>query len=768
MAYSDQILADAPALYWRLEETEGVTAVDSSGNVRDGEYKSEPTLGLAGPLVEGDKAVGLEAAANERITSNFNPFVIGQSLTLECWAYLVPNATNNRLIGSSGTNRCAISITNGASPVSVNFTADSVEGGLQTWSAALPTETWTHLVVVFNNAENTVELFVNGVSQGTREAAKDFGAAPGTFQGGTAGAVPWNGRIDEVAAYEYALSAERVRAHFIAAITNANVAAGLPAPMSGIRVVAVGDRGEGDGFDLTDEIEGLGWSSVSSGGDETCTFTFKRSWFAENPEIEKGNLLRVMDGVDVLWQGRIDEVDRSGEDTEQIGVTAYGLGIRLKEQTMREIYRDPSFERWGPVSNQRRVNSGSAINYEDPAVVPDPTSGTPRLETGFTGQWSTEMRSEAWYDADGITIGIVSATWERNPNTPSGGSIDWRMFLSDDGELSSFDLSTETKAAGPGEEVLPATTITRTFAVLRIRSAAAGGEDGKKYSIMWVPVVEGAHGLQRQEGQVDGYFNSQMIADAIGRAEGIVARLIEPTSYVNEQAAFFDETAIETVVSELNKFERHHRTYGTWGPDSPLDNSIDGYFDYRELETDPSWIVYREECDSCNLHSELASLFDTLHVTYADSSGVQRQVTRTAVVPDLNGIPREETIDAGKATKAGAETLGDAVLALSGTFAPARGTAVISRPVRHVDRGWLPAHYMRADGSAFRVPDILPASSLFALDSSPNRRTTFPIKRIGVDATQPRPKVTVEVDQANDAISAMEARLAQSAQLRGG
>ena len=48
--YSQQVLADTPAAYWRLGEASGTTAADSSGANRTGRYLNTPTLGQPGAL----------------------------------------------------------------------------------------------------------------------------------------------------------------------------------------------------------------------------------------------------------------------------------------------------------------------------------------------------------------------------------------------------------------------------------------------------------------------------------------------------------------------------------------------------------------------------------------------------------------------------------------------------------------------------------------------------------------------------------------------
>src|SRR5215831_14920886 len=53
-AYSSAVLADHPVAYYRLGETSGTTAVDSSGNGSNGTYVGGVALGQPGALLPGD------------------------------------------------------------------------------------------------------------------------------------------------------------------------------------------------------------------------------------------------------------------------------------------------------------------------------------------------------------------------------------------------------------------------------------------------------------------------------------------------------------------------------------------------------------------------------------------------------------------------------------------------------------------------------------------------------------------------------------------
>jgi len=55
--YSVAVAADSPIAWWRLGESSGTNAADSSGNSRDGTYAGTPTLGAPGYTRDGNTAV---------------------------------------------------------------------------------------------------------------------------------------------------------------------------------------------------------------------------------------------------------------------------------------------------------------------------------------------------------------------------------------------------------------------------------------------------------------------------------------------------------------------------------------------------------------------------------------------------------------------------------------------------------------------------------------------------------------------------------------
>src|SRR4051794_24564026 len=68
--YPQAVLADHPAVYFRLDEASGPIAADSSGHGDDGTYQAGVTYGAAGALAAtSDTAVSWRGGANAPVTA---------------------------------------------------------------------------------------------------------------------------------------------------------------------------------------------------------------------------------------------------------------------------------------------------------------------------------------------------------------------------------------------------------------------------------------------------------------------------------------------------------------------------------------------------------------------------------------------------------------------------------------------------------------------------------------------------------------------------
>lgn len=212
--YKSTVLAASPKLYWRLDEASG-SALDVSGNGNTGIYGSSVSRGVAGALVsDSDKAAALDGTSNSLIQSAYAPFVAGSSRTFMGWAK------------GSGTLFGDINGGNSAEPVPV--VECSVSGSTVTFATATGTSTVTwpgvwpsntqyvFWALTYNDSSKVAELFINGVSQGTKTLsaayANNFGFVAGAYSPGpNGGAVGvFVGPLDEYAVFESILSSATI------------------------------------------------------------------------------------------------------------------------------------------------------------------------------------------------------------------------------------------------------------------------------------------------------------------------------------------------------------------------------------------------------------------------------------------------------------------------------------------------------------------------------------------------------------------------------
>jgi hypothetical protein len=208
VGYSSAVAGFAPSLYWRLGESAGTTAADASGNGRNGTYGAGVTLAQTGLLVgDANTSVLFTNAITSVVTSAYSPFVAGSKRTFVGLANRTATTDADVLFGdASGTTNLRLA----AASNDVQF----ISAFLLTWAGAWPGISQTvHWALTYDDTTFLGELFINGVSQGQKMAVVPLGAST-TFQAGLSGAsaAPFNGKMDEIAVYEYILTAREVQA----------------------------------------------------------------------------------------------------------------------------------------------------------------------------------------------------------------------------------------------------------------------------------------------------------------------------------------------------------------------------------------------------------------------------------------------------------------------------------------------------------------------------------------------------------------------------
>lgn len=209
MAYSDEVLADSPLLYWKLDETTGATtAADASGNGRAGTLNGAWNLQQT-PSHVTDSTYAYTSGGGNIVSPTIS---FGSSdVTVEIWLYV--DASQTYIPFSFGTNYLDIYITGGR--IGINTGAGDQYG-------CTITTGYHHIVAVMPNNKATTngKIYVDGSLQtlsGTSGTAPSISSTTFQVSGWSANGsyrIPNGYYVDAVSVYAGELSAGRIATHF--------------------------------------------------------------------------------------------------------------------------------------------------------------------------------------------------------------------------------------------------------------------------------------------------------------------------------------------------------------------------------------------------------------------------------------------------------------------------------------------------------------------------------------------------------------------------
>jgi RHS repeat-associated protein len=197
-----------------LADSSGTTAADTSGNGRTGTYSGGYTLAQPGALAnDANKSASFNGTTGTVTIANTGlNTAAGADNTVEFWMNWNGDQTATHM--PFGFTAYALQLASG----SFGFT--TATGDVYGVSSAGLANRWVHVVAVFHNGDaKTSKLYLDGVPQAltqrlgtTGNANVSTGANISGWGGGSDNRI--GGRIDEVAAYPYALGADRALTHF--------------------------------------------------------------------------------------------------------------------------------------------------------------------------------------------------------------------------------------------------------------------------------------------------------------------------------------------------------------------------------------------------------------------------------------------------------------------------------------------------------------------------------------------------------------------------
>lgn len=221
--YSDILLGLNPIAYWKLDETAGGTAADSSGNGHSGSYSGVTLNGAT--WVDGSPAPSFDGV-NDFVniySAGLNSAYTANEVTWFAWIQVnsVGNWTDttiNKVIKFATANGDGAIDTTGFSNT-LRFTRSTYPGGsLQTFNytgTGAPT-TFVPVALTQSLSANELKGYLSGSQVGaTQTGLTSWGGSLLSTQtligaSATSGAQPWHGSIAHVAVFDYALSASQI------------------------------------------------------------------------------------------------------------------------------------------------------------------------------------------------------------------------------------------------------------------------------------------------------------------------------------------------------------------------------------------------------------------------------------------------------------------------------------------------------------------------------------------------------------------------------
>jgi len=223
LSYSAEVLADSPVDYFRCGEASADLFSQTSARFADNASGNAVyQQGSALPSDPTDFSFRCTSAVYFSVTYDA-AYDVGDVATLECWLKRGDTATSEIIILSRDQGMYL-----GLNNNLLFLAKTNVVGIVSSTISITDTTTWHHCVHTKNGS--TVNQYIDGVDvTGTvTNATWQNGTTPDFRIASDGGSNQFIGYLDEIAVYNTALSATRVKAHYLAALTARQVPSEFP------------------------------------------------------------------------------------------------------------------------------------------------------------------------------------------------------------------------------------------------------------------------------------------------------------------------------------------------------------------------------------------------------------------------------------------------------------------------------------------------------------------------------------------------------------
>ena len=199
-------------LWLKLDESSGSTAADSSGN---GNHGTLVNMHATNDWVPGQigNALDFDGGNDRVVVSHHESLSLVDKLTMAAWIWANPGSLNGYDVvfnkGTSGNNMNPWFGTVG-DEISFGF----YDGGWREFNTSgqnLQTETWCHIAATFDSATDEVYVYLNGSEVGSWSTTRvPVANTEHLYVGTSPWDEHWDGKLDDLRIYDYALSRAEV------------------------------------------------------------------------------------------------------------------------------------------------------------------------------------------------------------------------------------------------------------------------------------------------------------------------------------------------------------------------------------------------------------------------------------------------------------------------------------------------------------------------------------------------------------------------------
>lgn len=192
--------------HWKLDETSGTSAADSSGNGHTGTYVNTPTLNETGAFGS-SKAVTFASASTEYVEqSTLNWSTLSSACTVAAWVKMTDFAATYPIVGNAGAGTVGLFV-NTSGQLDVRLGGTTVGTNRLIAGTAFSSGVWTHVCFTWDGT--TLTLYTAGVVDGS-DGSMTTTFTSGNIRLARSTSAYTDGTLDDVRIYSRALSAADV------------------------------------------------------------------------------------------------------------------------------------------------------------------------------------------------------------------------------------------------------------------------------------------------------------------------------------------------------------------------------------------------------------------------------------------------------------------------------------------------------------------------------------------------------------------------------